>query len=89
MWIEGRNHTLLNLNEVLCFELQQEFDKRGCHPDKKPTGGYLIKAYSTHRSRWGKAEITMFIGSKEDWISRIEYLRAKLGLVGHDRINIG
>ena len=26
MWIEGRNHTLLNLDEVLCFELQKEME---------------------------------------------------------------
>ena len=50
MWIEGRNHTLLNLDEVLCFEIQKEME--GSIPNRKPTGRYLIKAYGTHRSKW-------------------------------------
>lgn len=87
MWIEGRNHTLLNLDEVLCFELQKEME--GSIPDRTPTGNYLIKAYGTHRSKWGNAEVTMFIGPREQCVERLEFLRAKLELVGHDRINIG
>ena len=86
MWIEGRNHTLLNLDEVLCFEMQKEME--GSIPNKTPTGRYLIKAYGTHRSKWGNAEITMFIGTKAECEDRIDYLRAKLGLVGNNRVSI-
>ena len=87
MWIEGRNHTLLNLKEVLCFEIERE--KHDPTTGEEPSKTYKIKAYGTHRSKWGNAQITMFIGTKEQCVERIEYLRTKLGLVGHDRINIG
>ena len=86
MWIEGMNHTLLNLKEVLFFQIEKEME--GSIPGQTPTGRYMIRAYGTHRSKWGNTQITMFIGDKAQCVQRIEYLRAKLGLVGHDRISI-
>ena len=85
-WIEGRNKTLLNLDEVLCFEIQQE--KHDPTTGEKPSSRNKVIAYGTHRSKWGNAKITMFIGDKKECESRIDYLRAKLGLTGIDYINI-
>ena len=86
-WIEGSNHTLLNLDEVLSIKIQQEME--GSYPNRKPTGKYFIKTYGTHRNKWGNAEVTMFTENKQQCEARMEYLQSKLGLTGHDRINIG
>ena len=65
MWIEGQDGTLLNLDEVLCFEIQQE--TKGSNYEKKLAG--------KHRSEYGNAEITMFIGEHYECAKRIQELK--------------